>query len=225
MEQLEQITSKSSNPSDVIALNPREEAEEPTPRSAMRTEMTDHELLRAYVDTRDVDSLSAFLCRYQESLLRFVAKLLRDPDVAQDVVQETFLRVARNPKRLLSVESCHNWLLRVARNIGMDHVRRLTRVRRHAPLVATQAASVAEERQQGETATLEREEERDRVRAEIQKLKPRHRELLLLKVQEGKTYREIAQITGLSVTNVGYLLHHAMKSLAHRLRETPGGTP
>lgn len=222
MESLERNTSNSLGAPDVIGLDPQGKV--PTPRSLMRTEMTDHDLLRSYVDTRDADSLSTFLCRYEESLLRFVGKLLRDPDVAQDVVQETFLRVARDPKRLLSVESCHNWLLRVARNIGMDHLRKLTRVRRHAPHVATQAASVAAERQRDETSTLEREEERARVRAEIQKLQPRHRELLLLKVQEGKTYREISEITGLSVTYVGYLLHHAMKSLAHRLREkAPGG--
>lgn len=185
--------------------------------------MTDQELLQAYVDRRDVDSLSTFLCRYQESLLRFVAKLLRDPDAAQDVVQETFLRVARNPRRLLGVDSCHNWLLRVARNLGMDHLRRLTRVRKHASAVGSQAATVVAQRQEETQSVLEKEEERESVRREIQRLQPRYRELLLLRVQEGKTYKEIAAITGLTVTNVGYLLHHAMKSLSARLKEKRAG--
>ena len=72
--------------------------------------MTDQDLLHAYVDLRDVDSLGTFLGRYQESLVRFVANYLQDDTVAQDIVQETFLRVARHPKRLFDVTSCHNWL-------------------------------------------------------------------------------------------------------------------
>jgi RNA polymerase sigma-70 factor (ECF subfamily) len=56
------------------------------------------------------------------------------------------------------------------------------------------------------------------VRAAIDRLAPRHRELLLLKVVEQKSYREIAEITGLTVTNVGYLLHMAVKALGGRLK-------
>ena len=42
---------------------------------------------------------------------------------------------------------------------------------------------------------------------------------MLLKVQEGKSYREIAEITGLTVTNVGYLIHQAMQTLKVRLED------
>ena len=44
-------------------------------------------------------------------------------------------------------------------------------------------------------------------------------------MQEGKSYKEIAEITGLTVTNVGYLLHQAMKSLSGRLRAHEGEAP
>jgi len=57
------------------------------------------------------------------------------------------------------------------------------------------------------------------VRAAIDRLKPRLRELLLLKISEGKSYREIAAITGLSVTNVGFLLHQALVALEAELKE------
>ena len=53
-------------------------------------------------------------------------------------------------------------------------------------------------------AAAGRREDLDCIRAGIQRLRPRLRELLLLKVQESKSYKEIAQITGLSVTNVGF---------------------
>jgi RNA polymerase sigma factor (sigma-70 family) len=186
--------------------------------------MTDRELLGAYVASNDRESLGAFVTRYQASLLRFVGRLLGDPDAAQDVVQDTFLEVARHPRRLLEVESCHNWLLRVARNLGVSRIRNDARVRKHAQALkerlAGGAAGVA-----ADTASraLETEELAIRVRNEIERLRPRHRELLLLKVQEEKSYREIAEITGLTVTNVGYILHCAMKELTARLNHVRGG--
>jgi RNA polymerase sigma-70 factor (ECF subfamily) len=183
------------------------------------SESTDRELLQAHLDGRDAESLGTFVSRYQGPLLRFAVKLLKDEEAAQDVVQETFLTVARNPGRLLGVVSCHNWLLRVARNIGVGHLRRAAVLRRHAPAIAERAAGEAAERERQEAAELERKELHTRVRAEIDRLSPRHRELVLLRVQEEKSYREIAEITGLSVTNVGYLLHMAMKTLARRLKD------
>ena len=67
--------------------------------------------------------------------------------------------------------------------------------------------------------SLEREEMCKMVPNAIAALKPRYRELVILKVQEGKSYREIAEITGLSATNVGYLLHQAMKALSLKLKD------
>jgi RNA polymerase sigma-70 factor (ECF subfamily) len=179
--------------------------------------MTDQELLRAYADSSDMESLGAFFGRYQDSLLRFIGKFLGDGERAQDVVQETFLQVARHPRKLIEIDSCHNWLLTVARNIGITHLRRDTRARRLAERAGGLRAAEAEETSAARTAALEREETRRRVREEIDKLSPRHRELVLLKVVEQKSYKEIASITGLTVTNVGYLLHNAMKELTRRL--------
>lgn len=181
-------------------------------------DLTDQDLLRSYAESRDTDSLGAFFGRYQESLLRFSGKMLGDPDRAQDVVQETFLQVARFPGKLLGVESCHNWLLKVARNIGINHLRRDARARKYAERAAEKTAGEATEAQAARQAALEQDEMRRRVREEIAHLSPRHRELLLLKVEEQKSYKEIAEITGLTVTNVGYLLHMAMKELTRRLK-------
>ena len=44
-------------------------------------------------------------------------------------------------------------------------------------------------------------------------------QIMLLKIQEAKSYREMAGITGLTVTNVGYLVHQAMQTLKHRLKD------
>ena len=190
--------------------------------------MTDRELLLAYVQSRDGDSLGVFMTRYQDSLTRFAARLLGDSEAAQDVVQETFLQVARHPGRLLDVENCHNWLLRVARNLGISHLRRKIRYRKHTEAFARRFEAEGAERAERsgrELAAVEEEELRSRVHVEIGRLVPRQREVLLLKIQEEKTYREIAEITGHSVTNVGYILHHAMKELSKRLNRAVEASP
>ena len=167
----------------------------------------------AYVHTRDVDSLGVFVNRYQAVLLRFAARMLSDDLVAQDVVQETFLRVARHPRRLLKVNSCHNWLIRVARNICLDYIRKAVRGRRAMKELATR---VPEEVAPPESSLVQ-DETREVVYQAIRALRPRYREVVGLEVQEGKSYREIAEITGLTVTNVGYILHNAMKTLSEKL--------
>ena len=181
-------------------------------------EMTDQDLLRAYVHSQDVDSLGVFLGRYEGPLMRFVANFLRDESAAQDLVQETFLRVAKKPSKLLDVSSCHNWLLKIARNLSIDHLRRLARSRKHSRALEYEAARSAAAAVPA-IDRLEKSERMARVRSEIDRLRPRLRMVMLLKVQEGKSYREIAEITGLTTTNVGYLIHQAMKTLKTRLED------
>ena len=177
-------------------------------------------LLTRLKNLDDQESWKDFFDTYARLIYRVAAKAGLTDAEAQDVVQETFLRVARHPRKLLDVESCHNWLLKVARNIGITQLRREARARRHAGAVATRAQVAAEAAEIEKTKAVEKEEMRARVQAEIEHLGPRYRELLLLKVQEDKSYREIAEITGLTVTNVGYLLHMAMKELSRRLQRS-----
>lgn len=180
--------------------------------------MTDHDLLQAFVQRRDTVALGQFLGRYQDSVLRFVTHLLGDPHIAQDIVQETFLQAARYPGRLLEVDSCHNWLLRVARNLGMDHLRRVTRYRRHTVELAARESRPRAADLPAHESAVEAEELREQLHAAIDRLAPRQRELILLRIQEEKSYLEIAEITGLSATHVGFILHQAMKALTRTLR-------
>ena len=179
--------------------------------------MTDRQLIEAYAGGNDFQAFGLFVGRHEGALLSFAAAFLRDETLAQDVVQETFFRAARYPQRLLRSEnegpSQRNWLLKVVRDIGVDNLRRRSSERKvldelsaRAPTSAPAADVIAENR-----------EELGEVNAAIDRLRPKLRELLLLKVREKKSYKEIAQITGLTVTNVGFLLHQAMQQLSEGL--------
>lgn len=56
------------------------------------------------------------------------------------------------------------------------------------------------------------------VQKELAQLTPNERAVVFLKVKEGKSYKEISAITGLSTSNVGYLIHQGLKKLASRLK-------
>lgn len=180
--------------------------------------MTDRQLLQAYATGKNSLAFGVFVDRHEGAMLSFAAALLRDEALAQDVVQEAFLRAARDPHRLLKRNESsggeRNWMLKVVRDLSVDSLRRKASERRTAEvisLITSRAAPSAE-------AVAEHQEESERAAAAIEHLKPRLRELLILKVREQKSYKEIAQITGLSVTNVGFLLHQAMQELKDSVR-------
>ena len=188
--------------------------------------MTDHQLLEAYTAARDTRAFSCFVDRHEARLISYAGALLRDSGLAQDVAQEVFFRVARHPERVLEffdrtqqtpeIHGARNWLLKVARELSLDRLRKRYLEKREWPKVEasrpTQASATLQPEQNAEAT-----EELDRMRVAIQKLPPRLRELVALKVQQHKSYKEIAELTGLTATHVGVLLHQALQELAKEL--------
>lgn len=168
-------------------------------------------------DTHDKDKLSAFqklVDTYESALLRYVAKLTGNPSCAEDVVQNTFIKFIRKWEKGLEVSSeVASWLYRVAHNEAVDHVRSEARIRK---LHAEHGGECLSRPESG--AAPEVTERAESAAQALARLPERERQLVILKVYEEKSYKEIAEITGLSVSNVGFILHTAMKKLAVMLR-------
>lgn len=184
--------------------------------------MTDRQLLEAYAGRRDFQAFGAFVQRHEGALLSFAAAFLRDDTTAQDVVQDAFLKAARDPHRMLKCRadgaSERNWLLKVVRDLSIDSLRRKASERKAVEIARESPPAGVVRAARPADAAAEEAEEAARLRAAVDRLRPRLRELLILKVREQKSYKEIAQITGLTVTNVGFLLHQAMQELGRELR-------
>jgi len=173
--------------------------------------VSDRDLLDAYL-RGDAQAFEALVAREEARLLRYASVLLRDSDAAQDVVQDAFLRLIREARRLDGIENLSAWLLRVCRNLGIDRMKKEARMRkREFDAAACEAGECAPD-------AVEAREVQTIVARELHALPPNQREVLLLKIQEGRSYREIGEITGLSTGNVGYLIHHGLRNLAHRLK-------
>ena len=162
----------------------------------------------------DVTAFEQILGRYEKPLLRFVTRYRggHGLDGTEDVVQEVFLRFLKDARNLERVENISAWLYRVARNLAIDKAKKETRMDKRHRLTA------APEVQAPATPEAEKEEVAGIVTEKLLRLPPNQRDVLILKVQEGKSYREISEITGLTSSNVGYLIHQGLKALASDLR-------
>lgn len=193
--------------------------------------------------TPDAKELAALLERYERPLIRYVQSITGDVESARDVVQETFIKLARGDmKEMLCVEGggrnggdagavagkngsepiphsafrtphLESWLFTVARNGALDHQRKFRRI---IPMPLPEERPCGEP---GPATVLERQESATSLFRLLDALSPNQREVIRLKFQNDLSYREIADITQLSVTNVGFLLHTGLKKLRELLRE------
>lgn len=151
--------------------------------------------------------------RHERALLRYAKWLLGDLDAARDVVQETFLRLCReDPARIDGHVA--PWLFAVCRNLAVDARRKISRTE---PLDATDVAVVDDlDGQHDAQLAL------NRVLDVVDTLPRNQREVVHLKFQGGLSYKEISEVTQLSTSNVGFLLHTAVRTIRRHLREQTG---
>lgn len=151
----------------------------------------------------------ATLFRQEESpLLRFAVGLVGRRQVAEELVQEAFLRLH---KQWDDVENPRGWLYRSLRNLALNYLRD------HKRETITEPDDTPDEERLPDE-TLGRMEAAGMVRLLISEMPPEDGTLIRLKYDEDLKYAEIARRTGLTVGNVGYRLHHLLKGLADSLR-------
>jgi len=144
--------------------------------------------------------------RHSGDVYRFALYLSGDPNLAEDITAESFLRVWQSaaPVRLGSVKA---YLLAIARNLFLHEVRRVQRL---TELEERIPAAVSLEKQTGVRAEL------DRVLADLGALPEADRAAVLLRAEDGLSYEEIAEVLGLPVATVKVKVHRARLKLAEK---------
>lgn len=161
-------------------------------------------------------SLEALFLALEGPLLCYAMRLLRNNEMAEDVVQEAFLRLQSQGD---SVREPRGWLYRTVHNLSLNQLRSGARI---VSLAGGPGGDDGREDEPPDVQPLPDEqlarwEAIGRVRLGMEALDLRSREVVRLKFTENLSYKEISGRTGLSVGHVGYLLHHALKSLAEDL--------
>lgn len=153
---------------------------------------------------------------WEGRLTAYARRLLGgDLERARDVVQDTFLRLWQADRSAVE-EHLPAWLYRVCRNRAIDVQRKDGRmVRTDGTMLA---AEVASERREGVMDA----EAGGALLSAVAGLPPRQQEAVRLRFQGGLSYEDIAGVMETSKSNVGVLLHVAMKTLRERLADGPG---
>ena len=171
----------------------------------------------------DAGDLMAVVASYQGPLLRYVGRFLGRTDIgAEDVVQETFIRLHRQVSGhgSDSVRNLGTWLFHVAHNLTLDHLRNKAR-HQDGALACEGSTRAVEERASEDLDALGesiRQEARHAALRELAQLDDECRQVVLLKVVQGMTLREVAEVVGAPISTVNYRLNQGLTTLAHRLK-------
>ncbi len=163
---------------------------------------------------RGEDDLTTLLRRFELPLLQFATRILGDRERARDVVQETFVAYQKEKRRQTDAAPA-GWLFTVCRNRALNICRKEKRMTYLDEEILDQRPGQAPLPNEG---MEEKEASRFLLRI-VATLPPRQQEVLQLKFQNDLSYREISEITQLSVNHVGVLLHTALKTLRSRHAE------
>jgi len=146
------------------------------------------------------------LDRYETQLVRYATWILGNTECAREVVQETFLRLCREDCSSISGYVAQ-WLFTVCRNLAFDARKKESRM---TPLGDVEI---------GVAADLDDKQTVSQILQIVETLPKNQREVIYLKFQCDLSYKEISSITNLSVSNVGFLIHTAVRAIRKQMLE------
>lgn len=152
------------------------------------------------------------LQEFESSLIGYAASILHDHDKARDVVQDTFVRLYKQDVEKVQT-GLKSWLYTVCRNRALDVLRKEKRiVGMDDEFMAFQKSSVSEP-----STTVDNQERVEEVMHHMASLTENQQKVIRLKFEQGMSYQEISAQTGLTASNVGFLLHNGLKKLRQQL--------
>jgi RNA polymerase sigma-70 factor (ECF subfamily) len=150
--------------------------------------------------------------RHESQLIRYTQRITGDLEQAREVVQEAFLKLWQEDRARVEGHLLE-WLYTVCRNHALDLKRKGRR------MVNLPDGKLPDRADDAPTAgeRLEQRETENRALDAFCSLNDKQQEVLRLKFQGGLSYAEISRVTGLSVSNVGYIIHTGIQLIRSRL--------
>lgn len=177
-----------------------------------QSDATDIELIRRW-KAGESQAATRLVGRHSQALARFAASS-GEREGIEELVQDTFVRAFASLDSFRGESTFRTWLFTIERRLMLDRRRSERRSRERVPVSDADAVS-----EYGALDSLIAEEVQERVRKSLDSLSPTQREVFTLRVQQGLSYKEIAEIVGSTegATRVHY--HNAVRTVKEFLRD------
>jgi RNA polymerase sigma-70 factor, ECF subfamily len=188
------------------------------------TEVSDQQVV-VYAQQGREDAYRELISRYERPVFSLIFRMVRDKETAEDLAQETFIKVLNNIDRYLPEFKFSSWLFKIANNITIDFLRKrqidtisiegapdaVTAESKRATAIALASGD------QSPLQELESKELGEQIERAIGKLRPEYRACILLRHVEDYSYDEIAEIVKLPLGTVKTYIHRARAELREHL--------
>lgn len=184
----------------------------------------DHELI-ALARTGSEKAYRELLDRYQRPVFSLVYRMVRDRELAEDLAQETFIKVFNHLDKYNPSYKFSSWIFKIASNLAIDSMRRKKPATvsidgsRHAETAAEMESTriTIESGDENPEEALASKQLGAEIEQAIGQLRPEYRTAILLRHVEGRPYEEISEIMGIPLGTVKTYIHRARAELRETL--------
>jgi len=181
----------------------------------------DTPLLAAGLRRRDPDLLDRLIEQYQQRLYRYLLFLTGNPALAEDLFQETWVRVLERGHQYNAKNKFESWLFTIARNLAIDVSRRkkIASLENLGDPDSNQSYEPPDDRSASVLQMLVTRENQKAIQLSLLKIAPYYREVLLLRFQEELPLDEIAKVLATPISTVKSRLYRGLAALKSALPE------
>lgn len=176
--------------------------------------MSDSELVKSYLSGKE-QALEALISRHQQRVFTYIVVRIQDEDIANDIFQDTFVKVINTLKRGKYNEEGKflQWTLRIAHNLVIDHFRREKRMPTMSPTDDFNIFNILKDGSLNVESTMIKDQIESDLHKLIEQLPDEQKEVLKLRHFSGLSFKEIAEQTDVSINTALGRMRYALINL------------
>lgn len=169
------------------------------------------------------DAFRDIVLQYQRPVFSLIVRMVQDPRLAEDLAQEVFIKAYRALSTYDLNRKFSSWLFKIAHNTTIDYLRKgrlqTEPFESQVEGEASYSDTLEDPRAESPEGAVERTDLAQAIEKAILGLRPEYREVMVLRYQEGLSYQEIVEATGLALGTVKTNIHRARKEMMALLQE------
>jgi len=180
---------------------------------------SDAQLAQAFSNGQE-KALEVLICRYKDKIYTSIYMLVKDKYLAEDIFQDTFLKIIKTIKggRYDEQGKFLPWAIRVAHNLCMDHFRK---ARQFVSVTLPDGQDIAVLFGAGDMASdgIEKRQVHESVRKLVERLPEEQREVIVLRIYAGQSFKKISELTGVSINTALGRMRYALLNLRKMIND------